>query len=796
MREIFNSTVINPSTGQAVRDPVITVYNAGTLTLATILDSSFAPKSNPFTGGIDGSFSFATNGGFFDIVASKGSFSRTWASVLILGPNSEPISLDVQDFVDQAEAAAADSVAAASASGHFEFFDTKAAADQAMPLPNDTIAEVAVDETRGNARTRYKVESGVLVFKVDLDRLRTDLVNAANGFGADLVRNAVRKFDNISEMQAATGLTDRQRIDVTSYYGTTAGPGGGPFVYLAGSAAVADDVDVFAATGMGGVGRIHRIPVGVLSTSDAGAVSDGVTNDNARVAAALATRRGTVTTPERLRVLVDAIGNPLGVRLPGPGSIVKAVSGGVQRLNSDGDLYQYVTGLEYMAAFHNLLITQHTTPTRQPIIVCSGDSTTAGDGVSADYQLDDLIKRAGTTAGLQTPFGLSVLNRGQSGQMTQQWVDTHLAGDLAANPDLLILRWGINDPGYLKSGAGAPLDAGQDFPDRRDINDFATSLRTGLATIRASRGVASLSILLMVPNSTSDTPNARDEIWYEQVREVVRQAARDYLCTFIDTYAFLRDSRPAANVWMDDPFGDGRAIHPLNVMNTWITGLMAEVIFPPGLRSKVGRNVVRNVGGAEDVGDSTRLPGFYEYGLTISRAVNSTAWPFDGGVVTVRSQDEIVIQINYPFRTGDTPRRFAYRMGRAITLAGNPAGWEPFQIIGDSAANVPAASGFALPMPGGLRTVASNSTVTIEGYVEQTVPGIIAANTDIANVPLGYRPVRDSWYGLATVFDGSNFETVRCRVSPDAGGGAVTLIEATTLSAQRVYVNAAWTTFA
>uniref|UniRef100_UPI001E58E442 hypothetical protein n=1 Tax=Streptobacillus moniliformis TaxID=34105 RepID=UPI001E58E442 len=74
---------------------------------------------------------------------------------------------------------------------------------------------------------------------------------------------------------------------------------------------------------------------------------------------------------------------------------------------------------------------------------------------------------------------------------------THVTGDLAANPDLLVLRWGINDPGYLKNGTTPPLDSGQAFPNRRDANDFKTSLRAGLTTIRASRSVASLSIILM-----------------------------------------------------------------------------------------------------------------------------------------------------------------------------------------------------------------------------------------------------------------------------------------------------------
>ena len=52
-----------------------------------------------------------------------------------------------------------------------------------------------------------------------------------------------------------------------------------------------------------------------------------------------------------------------------------------------------------------------------------------------------------------------------------------------------------------------------------------------------------MSIILMSPNSTSDTPNGRDEKWYEQVRKVYIKAARDYKCAFIDTYSLWLDSR-------------------------------------------------------------------------------------------------------------------------------------------------------------------------------------------------------------------------------------------------------------
>lgn len=534
-----------------------------------------------------------------------------------------------------------------------------------------------------------------------------------------------------------------------------------------------------------------KLQEGVSIKADYQGVGDGSASDQTAVANAIASGYGSVLVNDGDKFLVTTLTNALGVELEGYGSIVKAITGGLQKLNSYGDKNQYVFGQEYMAAFHNLLIAQTAAPSRKPIMVFSGDSTTAGVGASADYFIDVLMKLAGENAGLQTPFGLSSINRGQSGANTQQWVDSFLAGDLAANPDLLVLRWGINDPGYLKDGSTPPLDAGQSFPNRRDANDFATSLRTGLSTIRASRGVDSLSILLMMPNSTSDTPNGRDELWYEQIAPIIKQAARDYQCTFIDTYAYLRDSRPAANIWMDDPFLDGRGIHPLDVMNTWITGLMAEVVFPIGLRNKIGKTNIRNIGGAEDAGDSARLPSFYPYGITISRADLPAAFPFDGSLITFRSADEILLQINFTYLNGDR-RRFAFRLGRSAILSGEAADFGAWQIVGERADTVVVATGYSIPVSGSTRTVANGSVVVIEGYLVKDTPSTIPANTTIGTVPAGYRPVQDAFYGNLTVWDGTNFEQVRARINPT---GEIVIIQATTLVVQRIWINASWTTF-
>lgn len=535
-----------------------------------------------------------------------------------------------------------------------------------------------------------------------------------------------------------------------------------------------------------------------LSLKGAGGVGDGVASDQTAVASAISSGYAELLVNDGFKFLVSTLSNPMGVDLKGGGHIVKAITGGLQKINSYADKHKYVFGLEYLAAFHNLLIAQTASPTRKPIMVFSGDSTTAGTGVSADYQIHALMKNAGEVAGLQTVFGLSSINRGQSGKNTAQWVRDYLAGDLAANPDLLVLRWGINDPGYYSTDpdTGPAQDAGQAAAGRRTPADFINSLRSGLATIRASRSVSSLSIVLMSPNSTSDTPNARDELWYEQIIPGIKQAARDFQCVFIDTYGYLRDSRPAAGVWMDNPFSDGRGIHPADVMNVWVAGLMASVVFPDGLRHKIGLSSVTNQSGAEDVGDVARPPSYYRKGVTIGRAyATSTAWPVDGAVITLKSADFMALQINHGYKT--TERGQAYiRMGGAPGLGGGADSWGSWIASGGAPtttqANISPATGFTLPASGQARAVKEGSQVICEGYITKSTPGVLAAGTVVGTMPAGFRPISEASYWNAVIWDGaSGFAYVVARVSPS---GTVDVATATSISVARIWLNVHFST--
>lgn len=540
----------------------------------------------------------------------------------------------------------------------------------------------------------------------------------------------------------------------------------------------------FIQSGTGAVARSvqDKLREIMMSLKDAGGVGSGTTSDQAAVVAALASGAESVLVNDNLRFLVASLSNPRGVEFDGHGHIVKAITGGLQKLNSYADKNQRVFGQEYLAYWHNILIAQVSAPTRKPIMVFSGDSTTAGVGLTDPlYSMSNLLLTAGESRGLQTPYGLSSINRGQSGAHTGQWVSTHLAGDLAASPDLLVLRWGINDPGWLKDENPAPLDAGQDYPNRRDVDDYLTSLRAGLTTIRASRNVASLSIVLMTPNSTFDTPNGRDAMWYEQIIPGIKQAARDFQCAFIDTYALARDTELLAGLSMDDPFGDGRGIHPTESFNALIAGAMADVIFPVGLQARLAANQLKNIGGAQWVYEASRTPDMFDYGITIGRADLTNGFLFDGAMWVLRSVDGIALQMSWAY-AGDL-KRFALRMG-----FGNS--WGPWSVHGETAALIDGAGVFA---NAGMRVVLNESIAVIDGFLERPsgAPVVLAANSTFGVVPAGLRPVNDSVYCVATVWSGSAFEQRPCRI--DASGN-MQLLSATSIVVQRIYVSASWST--
>lgn len=231
-------------------------------------------------------------------------------------------------------------------------------------------------------------------------------------------------------------------------------------------------------------------------------------------------------------------------------------------------LKQLVFGQEHLHPFHMKI------GNTSLKVVFSGDSTTANYGlaVPAEWGVDNAFKKMAKYKGFTN---ITTANNGQSGMSTEHWNRDFYQNDLNAAPDLLVLRWGINDPAYDNSLVHLPdnfIKTG-----RRTAQDFKNSLYSGLQKIRSARPANDLSIVLMTPNSTSDDSSFRNEEWHEEINGIIRQAARDFQCCFIDTYRYLQDSR--YQVTYMDVIGAGH-IHPLDMMNLYITDLTFKTVFP------------------------------------------------------------------------------------------------------------------------------------------------------------------------------------------------------------------------
>ena len=181
-----------------------------------------------------------------------------------------------------------------------------------------------------------------------------------------------------------------------------------------------------------------------------------------------------------------------------------------------------------------------------------------------------------------------------------------------------------------------------------------------------------MSIILMSPNPTSDTPNGRDEKWYEQVRKVYAQAARDYKCAFIDTYGLWLDSRGAAGVYMDDPFADGRAIHPLGVFNLNIVEKVFDLTFTKALLTKISDSHLYNKSSVDILPSFSANPSTYNEGLTINRVVDVDGWGLDGSAFTIYNRDNTGGQFNFSRLTANPEINFRainFGIGESIPLS-------------------------------------------------------------------------------------------------------------------------------
>jgi hypothetical protein len=354
------------------------------------------------------------------------------------------------------------------------------------------------------------------------------------------------------------------------------------------------------------------------------------------------------------------LSNTNGVQINGDGTLLRTVTQQATnsaaatvtatkaQINTYADKNQRILGQEYLTHwFINLVNTAGGVYTAQKIVM-SGDSTTSGNNVSASFTVDSMLAAGLNNKGIQ---GVTITNAGHPAQGTTAWLSTYLATDLAANPDVYILRWGINDAFFGLTPA-----------------QTIANIRSGLSTIRASKSADQMSIVLQMPSSTNDNPNGRNRAYYEQLRNGFVQAARDYQAVFVDLYGALIDS-DFTTLCMDTPYqvtpGPSTPIihiHPANCKNTLYNGLLLDALVPSGT-SQLASNNVWNQTGNFMTPASTVLPNaliannlpVYPLGISIYRAVMpGSAWPYNGQVTTIRQADNVLWQMNSPFNTGTT----------------------------------------------------------------------------------------------------------------------------------------------
>lgn len=499
---------------------------------------------------------------------------------------------------------------------------------------------------------------------------------------------------------------------------------------MAGVGTAAVQSATFTAEGDGAVAQPLLEKVGErYSIQDTGGVGDRSTENQAALAQAVANVAvGELYLPQGDFVTSSAPANPNGVALRGPGKILVpdgTNEGGstpmYRQINTYADSLSYLVGKEYLYRAFGRLKLGPATVSAKLQCYAYGDSTVdgyVGSGtLPSDFRVENLIPRIMLTNGLPN---VTVVNRGVSGT---SWGDLNAIPDVGANTDLIFIKYGIND------AANSP---GTLSVEQR-IAAMATTMREKLAAIRAATygDLTNLAIVLVGPNSTNDSPNGRNEEWYEQVRNVYVQAARDYKCTYFDTYAYLKDSREAAGKWMDQPWaGQARAIHPFDMMNAWIWGAVVDACFPRSQTEYWASNRFTSRGGNSGIYAALAWnPGDYRYGQTWEFASAADGWPAEGILETIRNPDTYAIQKLYPLAaTGRALTRFA-ASGTAW------ATWWAGQSVAITLQNSWANFGGGWESASAVR--GDDGIVSLHGLIKT---GTTAANTVLGILPDGYRP--------------------------------------------------------
>ncbi|EOJ5476260.1 phage tailspike protein [Escherichia coli] len=417
--------------------------------------------------------------------------------------------------------------------------------------------------------------------------------------------------------------------------------------------------------------------------------------------------------------VVDSINNDYGVEIDARRGRVFNRDG-VQLSTYTNPRNRFVIGQEYLNYVTNKLINgDGVTSDKKTYILWSGDSTIVGvnsESWPPATIADFYAKRYGIIDVKNTSLG-------HSGKTLYEWGNWYIDQEWSvfSAADLIVLRWGINDPYY-----GYTLDQVKDALDR------------GLSKLRNNKSVSQQSIIIMSPNSTSDTPNGRDEKWYEQLTAVLRAKAKQYKCMFFDTYGMWQDSRGAAGNWLDNPYGDGRGIHPNYVFSAQIHHELLDYIYGPCKVVNGSSNLFSNNGSSLQFVGSSYPPNTFHMGTSWWRTnPDDSSWPLDGVIQVDRFVDGVVLQKLYGY-ISESSRVCFTRIGRISENTWSQWRGKQYDISG----------------------LLQNGWVIGEsrkGTYQKSLDGIININcvltggttsvgTVIMNLPSGFRPEKDISY--------------------------------------------------
>ena len=587
-------------------------------------------------------------------------------------------------------------------------YGTYASANAAIAgIADQALVDIIVDETHSGLRTRYRKESGALVFKFTFDALRADLAASTGaaqvGSNAGTVQTDINARPTSATLAssggaaligAADGLTVQQDINARPSNALNLTLHNIPTDRVVLSDAVTNGTNVItSATYVHSPSNVGKLVVlyyantanapqtGTITASAANQItvsftatasltglqlwygSDALTGINSAIAAAAAANNSPQGSTQldlqipSVDILVSATPtNTYGVTFTGAGRILVVTSGtGLIQYNWQYDLNKVTTNKLAVAAIQKKFSTQTSNST-----IISGDSQVAGQGiVDLNFRLDVNLSNYAQTRGFNPSF---VTNAGHSGKAINDWYNGttgYLTTDIPAlgggtPPDLYIIHgWTANSP---RPDTNAPGNS---------VATQISLLRQGLAYIRANYDQSVVGVIVTMGSPCSNTPLFSDEKWNEKLVRGYAQACYDYQCCFLNTYALIRDALrgPGTSLLFDTNYAWNAHIHPLEMTNAAICDALYDIIYPKGLNT-LSTSQFRNVPTTVRTPLSADLPNSYKIGQTWLAARVANGFPFDGAVLNHWVADGLgdLLQICAPNSSGSS-QYLAYRVG-------------------------------------------------------------------------------------------------------------------------------------